>query len=170
MKERKFPFVYVLLIIIAAVCLCGFIIQSRENVKSYVRFDGKYYYGGGATLDPAFLGEEAGEIERSAPRSIFNRNGDSNFFEPGAYIPGDGSSLHPELGSAITGLAIVSDTTVAPIETVHGKVAFLQLVGLTQPELNAVTRDPDALTGILERMRAEDPELVLDMRRTKSYI
>ena len=25
-----------------------------------------------------------------------------NFFEPGAYIPGDGSSLHPELNSAIT--------------------------------------------------------------------
>lgn len=86
MKERKFPFVYVLLIIIAAVCLCGFIIQSRENVKSYVRFDGKYYYSVGANLDPAFLGEEAGEIERSAPRSLFNRNGDSNFFKPGAKI------------------------------------------------------------------------------------
>lgn len=27
-----------------------------------------------------------------------------NYFEPGAYIPGDGSSLHPELDSAITGL------------------------------------------------------------------
>ena len=77
--------------------------------------------------------------------------------------------VHP-LDSAITGLAIVSDTTVAPIETVHGRVAFLQLIGLTQPELDAITRDPDALTGILERMRAEDPELVLDMRRTKSYI
>ena len=93
-----------------------------------------------------------------------------NYFEPGAYIPGDGSSLHPELGSAITGLAIVSDTTVAPIETVHGRVAFLQLVGLTQPELDAITRDPDTLTGILERMRAEDPELVLDMRRTRSFV
>lgn len=60
MKERKFPFVYVLLIIIAAVCLCGFIIQSRENVKSYVRFDGKYYYSVGATLDPAFFGRGNG--------------------------------------------------------------------------------------------------------------
>ena len=86
MKERKFPFVYVLLIIIAAVCLCGFIVQSRENVKSYVRFDGKYYYSVGATLDPAFLGEEIGEIERKVPKSLFNRNGDSNFFEPGAKI------------------------------------------------------------------------------------
>lgn len=86
MKERKFPFVYVLLIIIAAVCLCGFIIQSRENVKSYVRFGGKYYYSVGANLDPAFLGEEAGEIERKVPKSIFNRNGDSNFFNEGAKI------------------------------------------------------------------------------------
>ena len=43
-----------------------------------------------------------------------------NYFEPGAYIPGDGGSLHPELNSAITALAIVSDTTAAPIETVHG--------------------------------------------------
>lgn len=93
-----------------------------------------------------------------------------NYFEPGAYIPGDGSSLHPELGSAITGLAIVSDTTVAPIETVHGRVAFLQLVGLTQPELDAITHDPDTLTGILELMRAENPELVLDMRRTRSFV
>ena len=93
-----------------------------------------------------------------------------NYFEPGAYIPGDGGSLHPELNSAITALAIVSDTTAAPIETVHGRVAFLQLVGLTQPELDAVARDPDTLTGILERMRADDPELVLDMRRTRSYI
>ena len=84
-------------------------------------------------------------------------------------IPG-GGSLHPELNSAITALTIVSDTTAAPIETVHGRVAFLQLVGLTQPELDAVARDPDALTGILERMRADDPELVLDMRRTRSYI
>ena len=34
-----------------------------------------------------------------------------NYFEPGAYIPGNGGSLHPELNSAITALAIVSDTT-----------------------------------------------------------
>lgn len=86
MKERKFPFVYVLLIIIAVVCLCGFIIQSRENVKSYVRFDGKYYYGGGARVYESTVGEEIGEIERKVPKSIFNRNGDSNFFEPGAKI------------------------------------------------------------------------------------
>ena len=83
---KKFPFVYVLLIVIAILCLCGFIFREPVNRKSYVRFDGKYYYGGGATLDPAFLGEEAGEIERKVPKSIFNRNGDSNFFNEGAKI------------------------------------------------------------------------------------
>lgn len=77
---------YVLLIIIAAVCLCGFIIQSCENVKSYVRFDGKYYYGGGCTVWETAVGEEIGVVKRHVPKSIFNRNGDSNFFNEGAKI------------------------------------------------------------------------------------
>lgn len=101
MKERKFPFVYVLLIIIAAVCLCGFIIQSRENVKSYVRFDGKYYYGGGARVYESTVGEEIGEIGRKVPKSIFNRNGDSNAFEPGAKIYKPAPEVPAEVGDVI---------------------------------------------------------------------
>lgn len=77
---------YVLLIIIAAACLFLFISREAANAKSYVRFDGKYYYSVGGAVDPAFLGEEAGRIERKTVRSIFNRNGDSNTFEPGAKI------------------------------------------------------------------------------------
>lgn len=95
---------------------------------------------------------------------------DRQFLRAGRVHPRRRQLPAPELNSAITGLAIVSDTTVAPIETVHGKVAFLQLVGLTQPELDALARDRMPLDGILERMRADDPELVLDMRRTKSYV
>ena len=86
METKKISFVYVLLIIIAAVCLCGFIIQSCENVKSYVRFDGKYYYGGGCTVWETAVGEEIGVVKRHVPKSIFNRNGDSNAFEPGAKL------------------------------------------------------------------------------------
>lgn len=86
MEAKKFPFVYMLLIIISAACLFLFISREAANAKSYVRFDGKYYYSVGAAVDPAFLGEEAGEIEHSAVRSIFNRNGDSNFFGKGAKI------------------------------------------------------------------------------------
>lgn len=86
MKKREFPFVYVLLIVIAVLCLCGFIFREPVNRKSYVRFDGKYYYSVGATVDPSVVGEQVGKVERRAPRTIFNRNGDSNFFEPGAKI------------------------------------------------------------------------------------
>lgn len=94
-----------------------------------------------------------------------------NYFEPGAYIPGDGSSLHPELNSAITALAIVSDTTAAPIETVHGRVAFLQLGRSHAAELGrgrAATRTHSRTfwSGCAQTI----PELVLDMRRTRSYI
>ena len=44
MEAKKFPFVYVLLIIISAACLFLFISREAANAKSYVRFDGKYYY------------------------------------------------------------------------------------------------------------------------------
>ena len=86
MEKRKFPWVYTLLIVIAVVCLCGFIIQSRGEEKSYVRLDGKYYYFIGATVNPDAVGEEIAAVERRVPRSIFNRDGDSNFTEPGAKI------------------------------------------------------------------------------------
>ena len=78
---KKFPFVYVLLIVIAVLCLCRFIFREPVNRKSYVRFDGKYYYSVGATVDPSVVGEQVGKVERRAPRMIFNRNGDSNFLK-----------------------------------------------------------------------------------------
>ena len=85
-EKKEFPFVYVLLIVIAVLCLCGFIFREPVNRKSYVRFDGKYYYSVGATVDPSVVGEQVGKVERRAPRMIFNRKGDSNFFEEGAKI------------------------------------------------------------------------------------
>lgn len=89
MEKRKFPGVYVVLIVVAALCLCGFMAQNRGQEKSYVRLDGKYYYFGGCTVAPTALGEEIATVERRTPKSIFNRDGDSNVFEPGTkiYVP-----------------------------------------------------------------------------------
>ena len=83
---KKFPFVYVLLIVIAVLCLCGFIFREPVNRKSYVRFDGKYYCSVGATVDPSVVGEQVGKVERRAPRMIFYLHGDSNLFAVGAKI------------------------------------------------------------------------------------
>lgn len=101
MEKRKFPSVYVALIIVAVICLCGFMAQSRGEEKSYVRFDGKYYYGGGATVYESVVGEEIGEIKREAPKSIFNSDGDSNFFEVGAKIYKPAPEVPAEAGDVI---------------------------------------------------------------------
>lgn len=86
MKGKSIPFVYVLLIIVSIICLFGFIFREPVKRESYVKLDGKYYYSVGANIDPSFIGEQIGTVERRAPKTIFNRNGDSNQFAVGAKI------------------------------------------------------------------------------------
>ncbi len=93
-----------------------------------------------------------------------------NYFTPGDCIPGDGSPLHTETDSKITALLAVSDTTVKGIDTVHGRVDFIQMVGITESELKAVKKDFNNIGVILSLMKKDNPELVLDMKRTKSYM
>lgn len=101
METKKFPFVYVLLIIITAACLFLFVSREAANAKSYVRFDGKYYYGGGCTVWETAVGEEIGVVKRHVPKSIFNRNGDSNFFNEGAKIYKPTPEVAAESGDVI---------------------------------------------------------------------
>ena len=53
---------------------------------------------------------------------------------------------------------------------VHGKLEFLQLVGITAQEAAAIQADYHNLNVLLDRMRADNPELVTDMHRTHSYL
>lgn len=101
MEKRKLPWIYTLLIVIAVACLCAFIVQNRVNFKRYVKFDGKYYYSVGADIDPSFIGEQIGTVERRAPKTIFNRNGDSNQFAVGAKIYAPPPDVAAESGDII---------------------------------------------------------------------
>lgn len=97
-----------------------------------------------------------------------NKSGD--YFEAGEFFAGNGKPLHAGTGSKITGLVIASDTSAKAQDTVHGKVEFLQLVGITAKEaaaLKAGTIDAGELLALMER---NDPELVTDMQRETSYI
>lgn len=85
-------------------------------------------------------------------------------------MAGNGKPLHAGTGSKITGLVIASDTSAKAQDTVHGKVEFLQLVGITAKEaaaLKAGTIDAGELLALMER---NDPELVTYMQRETSYI
>ena len=71
---------------------------------------------------------------------------------------------------------MVPDTEVRGVDTVHGRVDFIQLVGITQPELDWVAGESSE--GASERAKelarriAEDgnPHLATDLSRTYSYV
>ena len=93
------------------------------------------------------------------------------FFEPDQYVKGNGTSLHIGEDSMITALLVVSDTEAEPQMSVYGKTEFMQLVGITESEIQAIIEDPSNVKKLIELMKADGNEdLVTDMRRTKSYL
>lgn len=92
------------------------------------------------------------------------------FFEPEQYVAGNGTSLCVGRESAITALVIASDTEAKGVDTVYGRLDFIQLVGVTQREFDAINGQRDNIRLLLERMREDNPDLVTDLNRTKSYL
>ena len=93
------------------------------------------------------------------------------FFEPNQYVKGNGTSLHIGEDSMITALLVVSDTEANTQMSVYGKTEFLQLVGITESEIQAIINDKSNIKKLIELMKADGNEdLVTDMRRMKSYL
>lgn len=97
-------------------------------------------------------------------------NTTERFFEPYQYVKGNGESLHIGVDSKITALLLLPDTELETKDTIYGKTAFIQLVGITETEINAILEDRNTIQIILENMKKDNPYLVTDMMRTKSYI
>lgn len=95
------------------------------------------------------------------------------WFEPGQYV---GSAQNPssinlsQPDSAITSLLITEDTEINGRQTIYGELLFLQLVGITTNEFIKVKEDRSLVPVLLERLRADYPDLETDMNRTKDYI
>lgn len=94
----------------------------------------------------------------------------NRFFEPFQFIAGNGSSLHIGTDSNITALLVVNDTEAQSLNTVHGKVEFMQLVGITQRELEILMDNRTKAEVLVEEMRKDNPYLVTDMGRIDSYL
>ena len=95
------------------------------------------------------------------------------WFEPGQYIATSQTPQSLNLGdpdSKITALLVVNDTEIPTRQTIYGELAFLQLIGITNDEVQAVIKDKSLIPVLLERLRADYPELETDMRRTKNYL
>lgn len=93
------------------------------------------------------------------------------WFEPFHYVSGGGVPLQE--GSALTSFVIVEDTEVRGRDTMHGRLEFLQLVGITQKELDWVAGEgggPDRARELVGRMKTDSPLLVTDLARTNEYV
>ncbi len=93
------------------------------------------------------------------------------FFEPNQFVKGNGTSLHIGVDSQITALLLVNDTELETQTSVYGKTEFIQLVGITQSEVQAIIEDRDNIPKLIALMQADgNKDLVTDMSRTKSYL
>lgn len=92
------------------------------------------------------------------------------FFEPFQFIAGDGNSICRDRDSQITALMAVYDTEAKGIDTIYGKTEFIQLVGITEQELDALKENRENAKRLYELMIEDNPNLVTDLNRTKSYL
>jgi hypothetical protein len=92
------------------------------------------------------------------------------FFEPLQFIGGNRTSIRLGFDSNITSLLVVNDTEAEGINTIHGRVDFLQLVGITERELEVLKEDRNQATLLVERMKKDNPYLVTDLTRTSSFL
>jgi hypothetical protein len=98
------------------------------------------------------------------------------WFEPYQFISGQGRPLRTESDTLLTSYLTVPDTEVAGVDTVHGRVDFVQLVGITQPELDWVAGDspegaPERAKELADRIvTSGNTHLVTDLSRTTSFV
>ena len=88
-----------------------------------------------------------------------------NYFEPNHYMPANGP-IRLETETAITAFAFDLDSELGEIETPHGKLQFLQVVGITQTEYEAIKASGGTAEDLINALKQNNPLLVTDLTRT----
>ena len=91
------------------------------------------------------------------------------WFEVDQFVPA-GGPLCTDMDSDIVGVVFTLDPELGKMDTPHGEVSFLQMVGITSAESARLEADPSTETvhDLIEELRARDPLLVTDMERRSS--
>ncbi len=91
------------------------------------------------------------------------------WFEEYHVIPANGPiRLSSTAQINIVGVAFVSDPELGKIQTPHGEVSFLQMVGLTANEMNRITSASsayDEVKKVLDEMKTTNPLMITDLLR-----
>lgn len=91
------------------------------------------------------------------------------WFEEYHVIPANGPiRLNSTAEINIVGVAFVSDPELGKVQTPHGEVSFLQMVGLTANEMNRITSASsayDEVKKVLDEMKTTNPLMITDLLR-----
>ncbi len=88
------------------------------------------------------------------------------WFEEFHFIPANGP-IRSGFDTDITALAFVIDPELGKIETPHGEVMFLQMVGLTTAEYEALKQNPktNETQKLIEKLKQTNELLITDLSR-----
>lgn len=90
------------------------------------------------------------------------------WFDIGHHLSAGGPINPPGLETKIYGFVFTVDPELGVVNTPHGEVKFLQMVGITEMELARIqsSEDPNAETmNLIEDLKKENPLLITDMNR-----
>jgi Suppressor of fused protein (SUFU) len=102
-------------------------------------------------------------VMQNLARYVFNSK---NYFEEFHFIPMNGP-IRLETDTQITAVAFVLDPQLGKIDTPHGEVCFLQMVGITQAEHDALkeVNTLEVTAQLLEKLKQKNPLLITDLTR-----
>ena len=88
------------------------------------------------------------------------------WFEPFHFMPANGP-IKIGADTEITALAFVVDPELGQINTPHGEVTFLQMLGLTSTEYEQLKQNPKTTETekLVEKLRKDNPLLITDLAR-----
>lgn len=106
------------------------------------------------------------ELLNNLARYVFESG---NWFEPYHFVPTNGP-IRLETDTEITGVVFVEDPQLGTLETAHGTVTFLQLVGITSKEVAIIEANPtvETIKAVVDELRQTNPLLITDLTRTNN--
>ncbi|KRB58007.1 suppressor of fused domain protein [Flavobacterium sp. Root186] len=87
-----------------------------------------------------------------------------NWFEEFHYMPANGP-IRLDTKTDITALVIVADPEIEKKQTPHGELSFLQIVGITSAEYEAIKENPGTVEELVNKLKENNPLLITDLTR-----
>ena len=103
------------------------------------------------------------EVMNNLARYVFNSG---RWFEENHFIPANGP-IRLDTKTEITGFVFTQDTELGKINTAHGEVTFLQLVGITDKEVEHLKKNPSTIEveRLINELKKDNPLLITDLNR-----